>query len=632
MKRTRIFTKIIAISLAVAVLMSCAVMLFACNPTVTIEDIFKSSSSEKEFSGYKTEFTLPAGWEIYTSSRTTSSQTLFYNSDIGYIKDINGFVIVHTQTKMLSIVKCNDNKVYYEGLIKGMLFPMTVGITALRVEDGLIACKFNDGTAGVFDYKANTVLSRTKINNTVGSTNIDNVIKILGSSLVAVHATYDKTGKSGYSSIYRTTNVGTLSERGQLVCRISNTDNALSYLSGFDNRYVTVIGNKTGDCIYRIPSSANGEPSDLTGSSNATFVAEGRNNYSSEITYIGNGRFYVHEDWSVNSSDDYGYYDGDKYHSYRRFFYTPDNDRLQEYTANSNKIFLNLSNNYYDKSKAGVDTRNYLNNGFTYSSYGLFIEEKVAFYDQYILDSNMNIVMSLTGNFGITLSDQDKDEVGVFDLIMTKVDGYYYIPFSPSEINIYDGEGNRVGHNDRSDVLQQELGNGVIVAAIENPDVQGEVLYGAFNLKGEEIIEFEYTSLSSFRGAYTIGERVKNNKKEMVIIGVDGKEVTSLSESDFNDGTGTGMLSDIASQSNGSPIYKIGCYMYKQTIRNAEGKNETYYGIKNFNPNVEKNVVMRATMSSGTILYAPESSPSDVFVFEKSTSGSNTVYTVHRLI
>ena len=79
-------------------------------------------------------------------------------------------------------------------------------------------------------------------------------------------------------------------------------------------------------------------------------------------------------------------------------------------------------------------------------------------------------------------------------------------------------------------------------------------------------------------------------------------------------------------------LYKIGCYMFKITVKGEDGKDVVKYGIKNFNPNVNKNIVMNATMSAGSVLYAPSSSPSNVFVFDKVTVGSNVSYTVYRLV
>lgn len=74
--------------------------------------------------------------------------------------------------------------------------------------------------------------------------------------------------------------------------------------------------------------------------------------------------------------------------------------------------------------------------------------------------------------------------------------------------------------------------------------------------------------------------------------------------------------------------------MYKVDSGKKDSNNKTIYnyGIKNFNPNVNKNVVMNATMSAGSVLYAPTSSPSNVFVFDKVTVGTNVSYTVYRLV
>ena len=113
----------------------------------------------------------------------------------------------------------------------------------------------------------------------------------------------------------------------------------------------------------------------------------------------------------------------------------------------------------------------------------------------------------------------------------------------------------------------------------------------------------------------------------MYIIGADGKENTQLS-----DGTMDYFKGDMATTSSGASIYKIGCYMYKKTVKNEDGTSSTYFGVKNFNPNVEKNIVMEARMESGSTLYAPSSSPSDVFVFEKTTNGTNITYSIYRII
>lgn len=626
----KIFARIISFTLVVSVLLASCLALFACdkNKPKTVEDIFKSTSSKSEFSGYKLEISLPAGWSVYTSSGKQTANS----SDVGYIESINAFVV--EKGGVLSLVKMNDEKIYFDGGIKGMIIPDWIGVSALRVKDGLIVCKFASGEAGVLNQNGETVLSRTKIganddsSRSLVNVNIDNAVKVLDGGLVAVAAQYDTQGKTGYTSIYRPTSSGALESRGALVCRVKNTDNKLSYVKGFDSKYVTVVGNKAGDEIFAIPQSAGDIVQNLDSTTNGTVSTNNNKNYSSEITYIGGGRFFIHEDWTVENTEDYTYYDGFDYYVFKRRIYTPDNDASSEYTANADKVFLYLENKYYGGDKGGIDTTSYLKDGFIYASYGLTIIGKVGFYDQFILDENLNVVMSLTGNYGVTIKDQKKEKVGYFDLIMQCVDGYYYVPLHPSEVNVYDKAGNLVGHNDRSAVLQQELSNNMIVAAITDPQDSKQTLYGAFNLYGQEVVPFEYLSLSAFRGSYTIGQKLDGEKvKKYYIVGADGKTVDRMSD-------GSKPLADMAYvKSSNEGIYKIGCYMFSVTQKGDDGKDVTRYGIKNFNPNVQKNVVMPATMTSGCTLYAPSSSPSNVFVFDKISASSGEVsYNVYRLI
>lgn len=626
----KIFARIISFTLVVSVLLASCLVLFACdkNKPKTVEDIFKSTSSKSEFSGYKLEISLSAGWSVYTSSGKQTANS----SDVGYIESINAFVV--EKGGVLSLVKMNDEKIYFDGGIKGMIIPDWIGVSALRVKDGLIVCKFASGEAGVLNQNGETVLSRTKIganddsSRSLVNVNIDNAVKVLDGGLVAVAAQYDTKGKTGYTSIYRPTSSGALESRGALVCRVKNSDNKLSYVKGFDSKYVTVVGNKAGDEIFAIPQTANAVVPNLDSTTNGTVSTNNNKNYSSEITYIGGGRFFIHEDWTVENTEDYTYYDGFDYYVFKRRIYTPDNDASSEYTANADKVFLYLENKYYGGDKGGIDTTSYLKDGFIYASYGLTIIGKVGFYDQFILDENLNVVMSLTGNYGITIKDQKKEKVGYFDLIMQCVDGYYYVPLHPSEVNVYDKGGNLVGHNDRGTVLQQELSNNMIVAAITDPQDSKQTLYGAFNLYGQEVVPFEYLSLSAFRGSYTIGQKLDGEKvKKYYIVGADGKTVDRMSD-------GSEPLKDMAYvKSSNEGIYKIGCYMFSVTQKGDDGKDVTRYGIKNFNPNVQKNVVMPATMTSGCTLYAPSSSPSNVFVFDKISASSGEVsYNVYRLI
>lgn len=157
---------------------------------------------------------------MYTSSGKQTANS----SDVGYIESINAFVV--EKDGVLSLVKMNDEKIYFDGGIKGMIIPDWIGVSALRVKDGLIVCKFASGEAGVLNQNGETVLSRTKVganddsSRSLVNVNIDNAVKVLDGGLVAVAAQYDTQGKTGYTSIYRPTSSGALESRGSLVCRV----------------------------------------------------------------------------------------------------------------------------------------------------------------------------------------------------------------------------------------------------------------------------------------------------------------------------------------------------------------------------------------------------------------------------
>ena len=622
----------------VVVIVVCAAMfsLAACNKkkTVTIGDVFLNETSPAEFTSYKTEFVLPTGWTVYTSSTTKSTESSNVNSDVGYIKEIDAFVV--ECNGVLSVVKCGDERVYFEGGQKGILFPLSIGIAALRVKNGIIVCKFANGEAGAFDQYGRTLISRTKIANG-GSLNIDKIIKVLDADLIAVSAGCDKEGKSGYTSIYRPTLTGELKDRGELVCRIKNSGD-LTYVNGFDGAYVSVVGNSDGSYMFKIPAHAGAEIANLD-SGNGYIATEDADDYFQEITYIGGGRFLVHEDWTVESTADYSYYDGNDYYVFRRKIYDANKDALSDYTGNSDKVFLNLTNKYYDSKKGGIDVKSYLKDGYMYASYGLNIVNKVGLYDQYILDGDLNVVMSLTGNFGITLDVNGKEEISVFDLVMTAMDGNYYVPYLPSKIAVYDENGAKVGENTDYSIKSQNIANGAIIACIKDPDGSDDDFYTIFDLKGNELTEEytlvsgavkhrKYSQLAAFRGYYTIARRPnKDGVATYYLIGRDGVEVETMSD-------GTKPLADMNIVS-ASARFKIGCYMTKVDSgeKKSDGKTKYLFGIKNFNANADKNVVMPATMED-CILYASNSSPTDVFVFEKITGedGSTFTYVVHRLI
>jgi hypothetical protein len=618
--------KLITAAAAALIFVFVSFSFVACNKDkeISISDIYKNHSDISEFTSYKTEFTLPPGWSVYTS--TSSS------SDSGYLKEQNAFVIKNDTLEnstptALSVIKCNDKNVYFSGGIAGMLFSEELAISSLRVSGNLVAAKLSTGETEIYNLSGKTVVSRANF-KAAESKSIDKIVKLLDNNLIAVAADYDVNGLDGYTSIYHPTTSGSYLERGSLVCRVKNASGSLDNLNGFDGKYVSVTGNTENSLevnrMFSVPA-AGASVANLTGGTYGTFT-EGDNldDYYCEITYIGNGRFFVHEDWSVTSSDDYTYYDGSDYLKTERHIYDASKDKLTSY--NSSYIFISLTNKYYGSDKIGVDTKGFLNDGYMYAAYGITVaDNKTGFYDQFILDSDLNIVLSLSSNFGVNLKEVDLEDIGAFDLIIDFVDGKGYVPVQQSSVRMYDySSGKTIFTNTEVTCSAASFSGGMLVCAEE---VDDKTYYGALDLKGNVVIPFEkYTALLSFRGYYTAG--VRSDSTLPVLIGKDGKEVDKMTD-------GTVPFSDIATSTSSTNkyIYKVGCYMYKKTVTDSAGDSVTLYGIKNFNANTSKNIIMEAKMAVGATLYAPATSPEDVFVFEKTTSTSNTVvYTVYRLV
>lgn len=610
------------------VLLVLSFSLFACDKDkdkkIKFSDVYVNHTSAKEITSYKQEIVLPVGWSVCTS---------LSDSDVGYIKELDAFVITNGEVR--SLWKCGA---------KSMMFPDFIAIDTIRYKNGLICTKFTNGEVAVFNKNGKTIISRKKIQNLSSSISLKTCVKILDNGLIAVKSAYSyasrvdgdgnqvfyKAGINGYTSIYRPTETGDVSNRGSLVCLVKNLSNSLDKVDGFDGKYVSVTydseNNESVSRIFNIPSKASYPIKKIDGTANGTIFENDYSNYYQEITYLGKDKFLIHEDWTVNKEDSYTYFDGKEYRNVRRHFYYPATDKLESYK--SNKIFLNLTNKYYGVDKGKIYAKSFLKEEYLYASYGLYIDgDKIAYYDQYILDSDLNVVLSLTGNLNITTKKQEIDDISFFDLIISFKDDFGYAPILPSVIKAYDTNGKiKFSNKDNRMVLSTEYNNGMLIVNIQDPEDKENNLFGAYDKSGKKVVEFKYDKLSMFRGYYTVGEREEDNDDKIVIVGKDGKEVSKMSD-------GSKPLADIASTNSGSPIYKNGCYMFKTTIKDKDQKDVDYYGIKNFNVDTSKNIVMEAKMQRGSIMYAPSTSPNDVFVFAKSVANDQSVtYTVYRLI
>ena len=330
----------------VLVLLVSTFALFACNPVESnFTDVYVNHESAKEFTSYKEVISaVPAGWEVYTPS---ISSTEYKNSNSGYLSDMDAFVVKKTVDKnvtYLSIIKCGTTE---------LMFDESLAITAFRVGNGLIIVKNASGEMYVTDYDGKVVFK--DIVSGAGNKYIDDVIKVLDGELVAVNPAYDKNAGSNksYTSIYRVST-------GTVATRIKNAGGALSAIKGFDGKYAVTTGTSEDGIeisrIFRIPQ--NGDVVNNDGTEKGSYYDNGEENYYNEITYMGEGKFFIHEDWTVTKDDDYSYYYNEEYMKVVRFVYDAESDTRRIYEADY--YFLNLTNKYYGSERSGIGTKNLL--------------------------------------------------------------------------------------------------------------------------------------------------------------------------------------------------------------------------------------------------------------------------------
>ena len=574
----------------VLVLLASTFTLFACDSTEgSFTDVYVNHTSAKEFTSYKEVISaVPAGWSVYTPGIKSDA---YKNSNSGYVSELDGFVVQKTinKTTYLSIIKCGTTE---------LMFDEGLAITAFRVANGCIIVKNVNGEMYVTDFNGKLILDDVVAG--ASSKNIDAVIKVLDNELIAINNVYDKNASSNkaYTSIYRVST-------GKVVARVKNVGGALSALAGFDGKYVVATGTKedgvTMSRIFCIPQD--GEVENLDGTEKGSYYDNGEDNYYNEITYMGGGRFFIHEDWTVTKEDEYTYFYNDEYMKVIRFIYNADTDTRTIY--DTNYYFLNLANYYYGSERSGIGTKNLLHDGYYYASYCIYVDEsKEGFYDQFILDEDLNIVYSLSNNFGSAKDKlQDVDSVSYFDLAWNFVDGIGIVPLPSAQLRVINTKG-EILFDIKKTVTSAVYNNGVIIASA--PNTKGTTtIYAVYDMNGNEIVPFSegYTEINPFLGYYTTA--IKDEK--LVLLSKDGEVVEKMSDNE------TEPFADIAK----TGLYRLGCYVYKEVKKNAEGKDTTYVGVKNLSSDVNNNIIIEANMLPETAIYVPKDSPDQIYIFAK---------------
>ncbi len=585
--------KVFAFVIAVVVLAVLATVLVGCDKDVSLGDIFVNYRSAGEITHAELQLTLPTGWNVLTDSTT------YADSDIGYSESLDAYIVVNSAGS-LNIARADESKETVFMLRDSAGNPTVSGISAIKIYGTLALIRFNNNTASVINLaNGRTVVKQS---DTVGiSEKVTEAVSVLDSELVAVNPAYSTvcTG-TDYTPVYRVST-------GELVFKVYNKGGSLDCVYGFDGRYV-LVENQSGTSsskeyasyLYGVPEKAS-SALEVKPSEACTYDrASEKDDYYSEATYLGEGKFYVHEEWTVSSSDDYTYSYSGEYYKVYRYIVTPENGQRTAY--NSSYYFLNCVNSYFEKatSRCNVAPTSFLQSGYIYSSFGLYVpESKEAEYDQFVLDKDLNVVLSLTNNWGIELEYVERDVIGIYDLLLQFQDGYGFAPLAPSALRLFDENGKIVLEEKQYPLSAVNIHDGMIIAQTVK---DSKPLYGAFDMNGELVIPFEYSYIEAYRGYYTYAVRASDSTA--VLLGRDGSVLEYMSD-------GSKPLSDIAVTGKKTKIQKRGCYMYTTTP--ADGT--TVYGIKNYNADVESNVVLEAQFLKGCTLYSPSIDANSVFVF-----------------
>lgn len=621
--------KTIAFIAAAALAAVIALSLFGCDrfggeDLPALNDIYREyDATQAEIDTAELQIILPDGWQVLTSASGNHA-----DSDIGYVAGLDAFIVVNTSTDVLSLVKVpeGDDKAVTE---EQLVIPESTAVQAIHVVGQYLAVRTasSGGQVGVMNSSGRWVVNSSLTSGVtagldeISSSTLSGAIRILDDELVAINPAYENdpatadTRNSAYTPVYRIST-------GEMVCRV-RTGGSLSGLLGFDGEYLTVESSagSTGALtyIYAVPETRTENPN-LAYAQNGTFDnRNGFDDYYTESLYLGDGRFYVHTEWTVDSDAEYTYSYGGEYYRAVRYFYYPDTDSRTQY--NSSYIFLNCVNTYYENASGrctydagstsvNVSPSSFLNPGYTYSSFGLFVtEDKTAYYDQFILDGDLDIVFSLTGNFGIEYEGStDRDEVGFYDMLMQCSDGYCYARLTPSALRVYRTDGSLAFENDDYDLLSVSMQNGIFIVGIDD---DGDTLYGGFDTEGNLVIPFSYSYIEPFRSFYTYAVTAEGNTR--VLLGMDG--VTApLPEGQ------TSHFYDIATAGS-TPLEKRGCYAFYTTAED----NTRLYGVKNMSGDYSANTVLEASLTTCTI-YSPSSDNGIVFVFGNDVDGNYRVY------
>lgn len=594
-----------------------------CSANIRLSDIYVNHASLTEFDGAVKEGSLPKNFTIAYANTSNYNNPFFATRSWVIIKDSSNRLGIYDYVQGKWVIGDQDN-----------LF------TEIKKSENFVATRTtSSSTAEMKVYNCSTLTPVALKSNSI----VWNYIKI-----------GDEFGK--YFLYDKGNDVEIYNGAGYLT-QIYD----LGYSVVYDKYLVNKNSYNTApsECrIYELPSVRDENTDSFTRPKDkGTFK-------DSEVyvSYLGGGKFYVFMQTSATSGD-YDYKYNTKYYKGRVNVYNSVTDTIEQ-NYKDDKYYLNivsatnqlLSNSYGDLYLSISDV---LKSGYDMVDVGLSIDStsKNASADQFILDKNGNIVVSLTGRYGKDVNINGGKVSGFSPLFLLFIDGKGFSPnMSLGTIRLMNIDGTtafektdstyqNLFYNDASLVCQRFMPE---KANTYNPN-----RYGAYDQKGTRIIDFDYDYMTPFISGVSIAYNLFLKDDETVRLsdiylekGIWYKPNGESLGKDFvpknaetvkkvyrlNKDGNAAPITDMAMTSksnNYQLIFKLGAYVNKNPDGTYNVKN--FSGEKLFSEDFKDIVIDKPNLDDVKI-YGTRNGIIEIYSLTSSTRGSANYRTVHDII
>ncbi len=609
-----------------AILLSLIALSFAgCNNKDDYLSIYLNYNEAPEYSRAELICELPNQYTVYTTNNAYFNQY----SEYGYIEELDGYILTKSsdQKAVLNFMDANQN----------LHFSEEDKIIQIRVRYGLMAVMNTKAEIGVYDPQSKTWIvpigKNAYLKGSNSSDSISKYVKILSKKFIVSTAVaakeYLQSQMTGTVNEYLYPIISV--EKKAIIGRLKVASGSIDDVRGYDDFAVisgTNIKTSSGVkqvLIAKFNSSTANSLKEIVPDDSGVFTAKGSSSSDGIVyQYMGNGKFLIHIEQSGTESSHY-YKMQEKeggsftYWNVYRYIYNGYSKTATPY--NSKIIMLEIANQYNRYETNKVKTLTYLKRPYSYVGYALIVnEDRTVDYDQFIIDENFNIKMSLTRNFGMNFEYKNQvTDISYFDLMKRFVGGVGCVNTSTGIARLYASNGSVIAENKEHTYTSCVYNSGMMVATYKNPNNSSESFYCAIDTKGRIVTQYNYTKLSIFNGEYAIGERnaTKSDgaeiegKRLVVLVGKSGQETRLVTGNESNP------IYNLRLDNQNRPIYKDGIYAYQY------GSGDSMrFGLKNTNPNTNVNKVMDAEFTKLTI-YTNSASFYDTYIIGEKANGNS---------